>query len=151
VEFVLVFPIFMMLLLGMFTGGIAYSRKLSLAQAVREGARYGATLPTPGTPAWLNTVAGLTIESSDNELATNQLGRYVCVAYVPASGVINKIEFVQGSSTGTLGTGQCATGDTRSEARVQVVARRVTKLEALLFSRKLVLQSQTVARFEATP
>src|SRR4051794_13996066 len=60
VEFVLVLPVFMLLLLGMLTGGLAYSRKLSVAQAAREGARYGATLPITGTlptDAWLAKVA----------------------------------------------------------------------------------------------
>src|SRR5687768_13274185 len=89
VEFALVLPVFLMLLLGMMTGGLAYSRKLSVAQAAREGARYGATLPiTASMPvsAWLPRVGALTISSSDGELQPDRPGRFVCIAHVPASG-----------------------------------------------------------------
>src|SRR5688500_9489815 len=101
VEFALVLPVFLMLLLGMMTGGLAYSRKLSVAQAAREGARFGATLPiTASTPvsAWLPRVGALTISSSDGELASDKPGRYVCVAHVPATGTASKWE-VTGTAT----------------------------------------------------
>src|SRR5712691_4500636 len=45
VEFALLLPVFMMLVMGAFSGAIAYNQKLDLAHAAREGARYGATLP----------------------------------------------------------------------------------------------------------
>ena len=44
VEFALLLPVFMALILGMFSGGIAYNQKLDLTHATREGARYGATV-----------------------------------------------------------------------------------------------------------
>lgn len=46
VEFALILPVFMMLILGMFSGGIALNDKQQMTHAVREGARYGATFPT---------------------------------------------------------------------------------------------------------
>ena len=45
VEFALILPVFMILVLGTFTGAIAYNQKLDLAHAANEGARYGGTLP----------------------------------------------------------------------------------------------------------
>ena len=39
VEFTLILPVFMMMVLGTFTGAIAYNQKLDLAHAAREGAR----------------------------------------------------------------------------------------------------------------
>lgn len=151
VEFALILPVFMMLLLGMLTGGLAYSRKLSVAQATREGARYGATLPiTATTPvdAWLDKVAALTIASSDGELAATQPGQAVCVAYVPSAGLPRRREQV-GTSV-SRSSDRCIANDGRDgETRVQVVASRRSTLEALLFSRNLDLRSHAVARFEA--
>ena len=49
VEFALVVPILAMLLIGIVTVAIVYNNKLALANAVREGARVGATLPSGGT------------------------------------------------------------------------------------------------------
>jgi Flp pilus assembly protein TadG len=43
VEFALVLPLLVMLLMGIITGGLAYSNSIGLANAVREGARFGAT------------------------------------------------------------------------------------------------------------
>src|SRR5688500_18036442 len=66
VEFALILPVFMMLLLGMFTGGMAYNRRLTITSAAREGGRYAATLPTAayGTvDLWLADVAAV-VETS---------------------------------------------------------------------------------------
>lgn len=152
VEFAIVLPVFLMLVLGMFTGGLAYSRKLSVAQGVREGARFGATLPITAalpTDPWLTRVADLTRSSSDGELEATRPGQFLCVAYVPAAGSPRKREEAGGSVSFTNGT--CIADDGRAgETRVQVVARRTSTLEALVFSRDLALQSHAVARFEPT-
>jgi Flp pilus assembly protein TadG len=152
VEFALVLPVFMLLLLGMLTGGLAYSRKLSVAQAAREGARYGATQPITGalpTDAWLAKVGALTIASSDGELEPGQPGRLVCIAHVTASGSARKWEAI-GSAAGVASNGTCIADDGRTgETRVQVVVQRTSKLEALVFTRDLTLQSHAVSRFES--
>jgi Flp pilus assembly protein TadG len=43
VEFALVLPLLVMFLMGIITGGFAYFEKISTADAMREGARFGAT------------------------------------------------------------------------------------------------------------
>ena len=153
VEFALVLPVFLMLLLGMMTGGLAYSRKLSVAQAAREGARFGATLPVTGaTPmnTWLGRVGTLTIASSDGELESDKPGRFVCIAYVPSSGTAQKWQ-VTGTASPVLSAGTCLADDGRAgETRVQVVAQRSSRLEALVFSRDLTVGSHAVARFEGS-
>jgi Flp pilus assembly protein TadG len=152
VEFALVLPVFMLLLLGMFTGGLAYSRKQSVASAAREGARYGATLPITGslpTDAWLAKVGALTIASSDGELEPDRPGRLVCIAHVTSSGTARRWQAV-GTAAPTLSNGTCLADDGRTgETRVQVVAQRTSELEALVFSRNLTLESHAVARFES--
>jgi hypothetical protein len=66
---------------------------------------------------------------------------------VPASGTARRREETGGSASFTNGT--CIADDGRAgETRVQVVASRVSTLEALVFSRTLTLESHAVARFE---
>lgn len=103
VEFALIFPIFMTILLGMFSGGQSYNRKISMSNAAGEASRYGATLapstqeaspsagctvvPPPsgltcGLDQWVNTVADAVVQNASGDLDANVTGRYICVAYV---------------------------------------------------------------------
>ena len=52
VEFALIVPILAMLLLGIVTAGISYSNAIGATNAVREGARYGATANAATSPTW---------------------------------------------------------------------------------------------------
>lgn len=47
VEFALVLPLLMALLVGIMSAGLGYNRVLGVADGVREGARFGATAVTP--------------------------------------------------------------------------------------------------------
>ena len=58
VEFALVAPLLLMLLVGIITFGLAYNEKLALSNAIREGARFGAT--TPSESGWADSVVGRT-------------------------------------------------------------------------------------------
>jgi Flp pilus assembly pilin Flp len=49
VEFALVVPLLVMLLIGTITTGVSYSQALGVTNAVREGARFGATTETTGS------------------------------------------------------------------------------------------------------
>jgi Flp pilus assembly protein TadG len=49
VEFTLILPLFIILLLGMVEFGTAYDHRNAMSYAVREGARVGASLGTGGT------------------------------------------------------------------------------------------------------
>jgi len=93
VEFALILPVFMMLVLGTFSGGTAYYRNITIASAAREGARYatlhsGSTL-CDGTVAkcsWLYDVATITENNAQGELGPSSSGRSICVGYLPTSG-----------------------------------------------------------------
>jgi Flp pilus assembly pilin Flp len=57
VEFALVLPFLVLLLFGMITTGLAYSDHLSVTNAVREGARYGAAVDySPNPSDWADSV-----------------------------------------------------------------------------------------------
>ena len=49
VEFALILPVFLMILMGMLEFGSAYDHRTAMAYAVREGARVGATLGNGGS------------------------------------------------------------------------------------------------------
>jgi len=103
VEFALIFPIFMTVVLGMFSGGQSYNRKIAMTNAVSEASRYGATLapstlvapPPPavcsavpatsaacGIDQWVRNVAAAVIQNAEGDLNASASGREICVAYV---------------------------------------------------------------------
>ena len=86
VEFALVVPILILLLIGMVTTAMAYSDHLSATNAVREGARYGAAADVTSS-SWATSVrdrvkdvyfnAGVTLTNSQ-----------ICVRLVQADGTV---------------------------------------------------------------
>jgi TadE-like protein len=61
IEFALVLPILLAILLATVTGGLAYNRVLGATDGVREGARFGATTPLSNA-TWGETVKQQTID-----------------------------------------------------------------------------------------
>ena len=150
VEFALILPLFMMLVLGLFSGGLAYNRKLSLEHAAREGARYGATLPeaqatfTAPATTWATAVQHLVKDRSADELLASQ----ICVALV-AGGTQPAAVDADHYVNPVAGTTRCfddPSGDTGK--RVQVSVRRPTEIDALFFRVTVDLESTATARFE---
>lgn len=138
VEFALVLPILMMLLLGIVTGGSAYQKKITIVDAVREGARYGATLEvgteTSPYPVWVDLVRNRVADLSGGILKVSD----VCVDLDDPGG-----------SASPCGVADPATPGT--ERLVKVTATKDARLEAFFFSRELNLRGQSVARYEREP
>jgi hypothetical protein len=136
-EFALVLPLLMALFLGIFTGGQAYTDNISLVEAVREGARYGASLPL-GTGAsaisnWESGVRSRVVSASGGELVAAD----VCVKLV--------------LPTGASDCGVSDPAGAANEATVHLVkvsATRSTKLEFFFFSMNRVMNPRLAARFE---
>jgi hypothetical protein len=160
VEFALVLPIFLMLVVGMVSAGIAYNHKLSLTHAAREAGRYGATLPVTSFASlnlWLDDLATRVADNATGSLEATAPNRYICVAYVfpngPISSVLDHTRRREESPSGlvTYADGACpGVTDTRpgGERRVQVQVRRDTDIEALFFSTTVTLNSQALSRYE---
>ncbi len=55
-EFALVVPLLIMLLLGIVSAGVTYSRGIALTDGVREGARFGATADATAPATWVTDV-----------------------------------------------------------------------------------------------
>lgn len=159
-EFAVVLPVLLALLLGIVTSGSALNSSNSINNAARESARFGATLPADNLVLWLNKVAEVAIDSSTGELDDGQPGRSVCVAYVYPDGSVpsdssigddHTVKMVI-NSTGTkkVTSGQACYPDGRpsDERRVQVALQRDANLQFVFFDRTVTLDGQSTARFE---
>jgi hypothetical protein len=173
VEFALILPIFMMLVLGMLSGGLAYNRKISITGGAREGARYGATLPVNSDMAtWLYTVAKSVRDGASGDLNDGVSGRRICVAYVYPNGVadvndrtssvvINSGTFPASGAAISVSNTPCTLSDNTTvyddgitdpaQRRVNVVGSASSKIEVMLFSFTKTLESKSSTRFEAVP
>lgn len=148
VEFALILPVLVMLILGMITSGIALSHQNSLENAAREGVRFGAVNPvgTGSEDAYVTQVLTEVVEAATGDLAASVAGRYVCVAYIDTEGAIFRARATSGSPSNDTGT-PCFI-DGRGEERVQVLVRRDDAIDTVFYSHPLTLESRAVTRYE---
>jgi hypothetical protein len=155
VEFAFIIPLFMMLVLGMISGGILYNQKMQLTHAAREGARYAATVPadqifTSGT--WAENMRKLVAERSAGELTA---ASDICVALVEGNNAPGSpLKAVSNAHTTQpgLGNGECFDDTSSGEAsrRVQVGVRKPGRLDALFVNIDLTLSSRAGAKHETS-
>lgn len=136
VEFALVVPLLMMLLVGLVSAGTAYDQKLQITHATREGARFASTVsPTQlfaNGDTWANNVRDLVVERSGGAL----VGAQVCVSLVEGSpGVVH----TGSPAYSTNGTAPCVANQsyplsgTDVGLRVQVTASRPGQIKLAMF------------------
>jgi Flp pilus assembly protein TadG len=84
VEFAIVLPIFLLLLLGIAQGGIAFNNYIQLTDAARAGARYGAPLACSGS---CNRSALVTskVKASAANLNSAQVGVTITSTWQPGT------------------------------------------------------------------
>jgi Flp pilus assembly protein TadG len=136
-EFALVLPLLMSLVLGIYTGGQAYTNKIGLVEAVREGARYGASLQM-GTDinalaTWKDKVRNRVVDASGGDV----LFADVCVEYASPSG-----------ATACGLADPAGASNEPSVHLVKVSATKPAKMEFFFFTRNVTLVGKLVARFE---
>lgn len=150
VEFALLLPLFMSLVLGIFSGGLMLSHKMSLTQAAREAARYGATVPQNQCsascgryPNWASLVQAIAVQRSDGELTASG----TCVALVSGSG---SAPVPVSSDFTTDSGGKACFADNSADAglRVQVRTTKPDSMEWFFGSTNVTLSAQSVARYE---
>jgi len=146
VEFALIAPLLFALLLGMITGGLALSRKNSMANAVREGGRLAATLPkgTSWDTDWAIDVRDRVVSLAGGDLADAE----VCVQIID---VVADPDEVEGSYLGASCPTTEAPPTPSSASRgciVKVWARSTAALDTIFFSRDLTLDSRAVGVYE---
>jgi Flp pilus assembly protein TadG len=176
VEFALLFPIFMILAMGIITAGTAFSRQINVTQAVREASRYGATYPIEGgqpsggsldarTATWLSAVDNALCRSAGNGSACppsggsnagsdNPIGgyNYRCVAIVvtDANGVATSASRYS-EDGGAATQGACPSTDTapiKNATYVQTVLLRNVKFYLLFINPSIHVDGVSVTPFE---
>jgi Flp pilus assembly protein TadG len=85
VEFALIVPLLCMLLVGTVTVALAYSQKVALSNAVREGARLGASAPNGS--GWLASVQQQTSDSFGD--ADGLAASTVCATLIKTTGGVS--------------------------------------------------------------
>ena len=156
VEFALVLPILVALLLGVTTAGLAYNKKLNMTYATREGARFGATVPptqswTSGT--WASNVRDLVVARSGGDLAAAD----VCVSLVVSSSATTSAVYSPSASFTTNGDGSACINDTYpqysvsdSGLRVQVTSTSSARIELAMWKPvDAILTAKATARSES--
>lgn len=148
VELALTMPLFMMVALGLFTGGFLLHQKLQLTQGTRDGARYGATVAQNQTfvsGTWASNVRDLVVERSLGVVPAEQ----VCVALVSESPAVVVGGAGQASYTTKSPPSPCYhDGDHDSGLRVQVSTQSTGTLQALVFSMNVGLSARATAKYE---
>jgi len=154
VEFAFVFPLLVMLIMGMVSAGSAYNQKLQITHAVREGARFAATVSPSQSFAngesWARNVRDLVVERSAGDLVTEQ----VCVALVEGSpGTVhaNSPDFsTAGFDTPCIIDQQYPIAGTDDGLRVQVTATRDGSIEVVIYPViDFTISSQATAKSES--
>jgi Flp pilus assembly protein TadG len=145
VEFALVLPLLAMLLMGVITGGVAFTNSIGLANAVREGARFGATGDlTSGT--WAADVLDRTLQTQFDDNGTPR-ATTVCLKVVGAGAIAWTCDDGAGirppePADSTLPT------PTAGGCIVVVAASRPYRLNFIFGSFDSNLVRQSVARYE---
>lgn len=147
VEFSMILPILASLLMGVVTGGSAYHRKITMTDAVREGARFGAT--SENTSNFATAVRDRTLQLSSSELGTDNICVQLVKAgspetivrswYPPSGGGSCPAEFGAPPASPTMAAGFCV---------VKVWSHRTARLEALFFNQNIDLTARAVAAYE---
>ena len=151
-EFALVLPLIVMLVLGLVSSGVAYNEKITLTHASREAARFAATYPVSNAAdldAWLADVEARAIDDAAGSLDAGTPGLHICVAYVFPDGSAAD-DRTRSRLNGVPDPNPCfVDGRPSDERRVQIEVRRDAEIEALLFSTTITLRSEATSRFEA--
>lgn len=104
VEFALILPILVMLLMGIVTGGVTYSRAVGLTNAVREGARFAATTSSSSGTWAADTISRVRGTQFDDGGTQATSSTSVCV------------DLVKGGSPNTEVQSTCSIGSSNAPA-----------------------------------
>jgi Flp pilus assembly protein TadG len=163
VEFALIMPVFLILIFGGITSSMAYQDRSAIVNAVREGSRFGATLPyaqcdtTSNCNAggsnrnWAQLVQYYTLKRADGALSSTS---QICVALVTGSTPTLYPHTNGVYTTGTTSdftSNQCFDdGNAYSDTRVHVSAiRNGEKINLVFHTFSLSLTSKSTARYES--
>ncbi len=157
IEFAMVMPLIMMLMLGMTSGATAWNQSQAIGHGGQVAARFGATAPLPASTGdmddWLDVVLERAISASEGKMVAGTANRAICVAYVdPAGAAADKTYSRRMNAAGvkTDATTECFADSLGTTAkRVQVMLDRSGFIELGFYRQPLSLNRKVVFRYEA--
>jgi Flp pilus assembly protein TadG len=90
VELALVLPLLVSLVLGMVTGGLSYSNAIGVQDAVREGARFGATADASSVTWASDVITQVRATQFDDGTTAALSGTSVCVQLFKTPGTVSR-------------------------------------------------------------
>ncbi len=146
VEFALILPFLLVVMLGTITSGFALNDDIQLTHSAREGARYGATVPedeTFTTGTWATNVRRVVVARFGGGITAKD----VCVSLVVGSPATP----LSASHTTDPGGAACYDDSAAgvSAARVQVTASKDVTIDTGLYSVDVTLDAEAVAQHES--
>lgn len=151
VEFALLFPLFIMLVVGTISFGFAFERWISVTQAAREASRFAATYPVPatGVSTWLADVNAVAREAAGIGASTPDADFYVCVRFVNRIGPATD-PVTTSFSSGSLDGASCPTSSVSSlpDNGAEVTVIRKADLSWVLGSATVSVSGENVSRYE---
>lgn len=146
VEMAFMLTLLVMLLVGVTTSAIAFGQNNSIENAAREASRYGATLPGPIDTTWLGEVRDVARAAALGELEATVDGQYICVAHYDGSAWAR---LTDSGGVEVSGTSSCFTDSLPpDQPHVQIVTRRDTTINGIVFAADITLEGQAAARYE---
>jgi Flp pilus assembly protein TadG len=100
VEFALVLPLLVIVTLGIITGGLSYSNAIGVQNAVREGARFGATGDVTQVSWTSDVIARVRDTQFDDSTTAAGSSTSVCVQLFKAPATVSKWECSIGQNGG---------------------------------------------------
>ena len=158
VEFALVVPLLLMLLLGVTTAGYSYSNALGVTNAVREGSRFGASADACGsTPPAACTAAGASAWATsvmqrvrDTQFDDPGLQSKICVQLIqiPSTVLVSFQCSTAGGPTLTSADLPAVPATPVGTCFVRVVAARPYSINVAIQKWDRVLVRTAIARYE---
>ena len=158
VEFALVLPILVIVVLGIVTGGLSYSNAIGVQNAVREGARFGATGDVSSLSWTSDVIARVRSTQFDDGTTAADSSTSVCVQLFKAPNTVSKWECSIGQDDGPVITVPATTADqpavpanlSTGACVVRVLAARKFKINGGLTSWSGTIVRGSTAMYERT-
>lgn len=157
VEFALVLPVLVMVILGIVTGGLSFSNAIGVQNAVREGARFAATTDSTSV-TWADDVVGQVRRTQfDDGTTAASSSTSVCVQLLKTPATVVKETCSTGGMSGpalsmppTTQHPAVPAGLAAGTCVVRVLAARHFEINVALAGWTGTIQRGATARYERT-
>jgi len=109
VEFAMVLPLLVIIVLGVITGGLSYSNAIGVQSAVREASRFGATSDASQLSWTSDVISRVRSTQFDDGTTVATSGTSVCVQLLKAPSTVVKWECSIGQNGGPVITAPAST------------------------------------------